>query len=311
MAKSITHAARRPARRRRSARRRRPAPVPASGRVRRARRRSPSQHLLEMRYGLSFVEDYVDADVSARDRDAVRAGARRPRRVRRGAARSRTRRARCGTTRRAPPTSSPGSSATPSAAAATAMRDVPRDAPVRPARHGRRRRRGSTRPARSSARRTSTPRPATSPASATCTCATASWDGRRLLPDGWVDHARDADSPPTPTTASRLRRALVAVAATSRARSPPTATRASTSSSPDARPRRRPPRQVDRRRPLPRARLAPRRDRALLPDARRRLTEAGDVSRTPGRCRPRRARRASAPRCPRASCRSSIRWLTV
>ena len=50
--------------------------------------------------------------------------------------------------------------------------------------------RASTRPARSPARRTSTPRPGSSPASASCTCATGWSADVRVLPAGWVDHAR-------------------------------------------------------------------------------------------------------------------------
>ena len=48
----------------------------------------------------------------------------------------------------------------------------------------------STPPARSSARRTSTPPPRTGPASARCTSATACGTARRILPEGWVDHGR-------------------------------------------------------------------------------------------------------------------------
>ena len=66
-------------------------------------------------------------------------------------------------------------------------------AAVRPARDDDRRSRSSTPRARSSGRRTCTRPRATSPGSASCYLRRRRvGDGRRLLPAGWVDHARDA-----------------------------------------------------------------------------------------------------------------------
>ena len=73
---------------------------------------------------------------------------------------------------------------------------LPRPAPVRPGRHVRRRRPRSTPPAPGSDRRTSTPRPASSPGSASCTAATG-WSAA----SGSCPRAGSTTpAPPSPTT---------------------------------------------------------------------------------------------------------------
>ena len=232
MAKSMLHAVvgmlvARPAATRRARRRAR------MGRRDDGRETITLEHLLDMRDGLDFVEDYVDDKVSDVIEMLFGSGAETSRTSRPTVARSH-RPARSSTIRAAPPTScrasSPGSSGPArrtsgsSASAVRADRDAHGDGEVRRRRyvdrvvvralHG-----AGFRPLRLPlhARRV--------------------WDGHRVLPEGWVDHARSIRSHRR-RDRDLLRRALV-VPVTSTARSGAAATRDSRSGRTGARPRRR------------------------------------------------------------------------